>query len=223
MKAGKLKFCILFSMLALLTACGLEDTSSLSEDPDLTLHLVSEKIEAPREDAVPDGKADPGKQAPFEMGENLKAALTQLAISYDDYDESSVMEDQWMEFFVSHYIQNSRLTFDYLDQVSEENDGMISVEEVEYMNRSLTNVALNFDSFVDKSLDRYDAASMLYFGKMTDYSYEYVEGGVIVNASLQILYDGSESILKKEITAELVTNPDSCFDGYSVKSVHIRN
>ena len=42
---------------------------------------------------------------------------------------------------------------------------------------------------------------------------------MIVTAAFEVGYDGTESVHEYEITAELIPNPYSCFDGYSVVSV----
>ncbi len=39
---------------------------------------------------------------------------------------------------------------------------------------------------------------------------------MLITADLEVGYDGTETTQKYEITAELVRNPYSCFDGYSV-------
>ena len=39
---------------------------------------------------------------------------------------------------------------------------------------------------------------------------------MIVTAAFEVGYDGTESVHEYEITAELIPNHYSCFDGYSV-------
>ena len=43
--------------------------------------------------------------------------------------------------------------------------------------------------------------------------------GAIVIADFEVGYDGTASAQEREITVELVKNPHSCFDGYSVVSI----
>lgn len=64
----------------------------------------------------------------FVMGDNLKAAITQLALSYDSFDPDLVDREEWKETFITRFIQNSRLSFDYLEMVSEKNSGEISTD-----------------------------------------------------------------------------------------------
>lgn len=155
----------------------------------------------------------------FSMGDNLKIAITQLALSYDNFDKDSVESEEWKEIFISGFIQNSRLSFDYLDMISEKNNGQVSADELNYIQYSLTGVELDFSSYEGGFVNRYDDASMLNYGSISGYDFEYTDNGVVVIADLEIGFDGTASTRKREITVELVKNPHSCFDGYSVVSV----
>ncbi len=114
--------------------------------------------------------------------------------------------------------QNSRLSFDYLDQISEQNNGQISIDELNYIQYSLTGTELDFSTAVSGSIDRYDAASLLIYGSITGYDYEETDSGGLITADLEVGYDGTEDTQKHKVTAELVRNPYSCFDGYSIVS-----
>ncbi len=155
----------------------------------------------------------------FVMGDNLKAAITQLALSYDSFDPDLVDREEWKETFITRFIQNSRLSFDYLEMVSEKNSGEISTDELNYIQYSLTGMELNFSTYIDGSVNRYDAASPLNYGSISGYDYENTEQGVILTADLEVGFDGTDHREKRKLTAELVKNTDSCFDGYTVVSV----
>lgn len=155
----------------------------------------------------------------FSMGENLKTAITQLALTYEEFNTDSVNSGEWKETFIAKFIQNARVSFDYLDSISNENGGKISVDELNYMQCSLTNTEVDFSTCVDGYIDRYDTASFLNNGRITGYDYECKDDGVIVTAAFEVGYDGTESVHEYEIAAELIRNSDSCFDGYSVVSV----
>ena len=62
--------------------------------------------------------------------------------------------------------------------VSGKNNGQISVDELNYIQHSLTGIELDFSSFAGDGLDRYDAASPLNYGSITGYDYEYTDQGV---------------------------------------------
>ena len=155
----------------------------------------------------------------FSMGENLKTAITQLALTYEEFNTDSVNSGEWKETFIAKFIQNARVSFDYLDSISNENGGKISVDELNYMQYSLTNKEVDFSTCVDGYIDRYDTASFLNNGRITGYDYECKDDGVIVTAAFEVGYDGTELVHEYEIAAELIRNSDSCFDCYSVVSV----
>lgn len=155
----------------------------------------------------------------FTMGDNLKAAIIQLALTYDHFDKDSVDSQDWKETFVAKFIQNSRLSFDYLETISEQNNGQINGDELNYIQYSLTGIEVDFSSYAGGSVDRYDGASPLNYGSISGYDYENTDNGVIVTADFEVGFDGTDSTQKRKITAELVKNPQSCFDGYSVVSV----
>lgn len=155
----------------------------------------------------------------FSMGDNLKTAITQLALSFETFDEGSVSSEHWKELFITKFIQNSRVSFEYLDMISDKNDGQIRAEELNYIQYSLTGIELDFSSYANAPINRNDAASSLNYGRISGYDYEYTDHGVRITADFEVGYDGSDSMQKREITVELVKNPYSCFDGYSVAAV----
>jgi len=152
----------------------------------------------------------------FIMGDNLKTALAELALSYKSFNSDTPKTEGWKETFIAKFIQNSRLSFDYLDLISDQNNGQISIDELNYMQYSLTNTELDFSSTVNGFVDRYEAASFFSHGSISGYDYEDTDSGVLITADVEVRYDGTEDVQKCEITAELVRNPYSCFDGYSI-------
>lgn len=155
----------------------------------------------------------------FSLGDNLKTAITQLALSYENFNKGSVSSGDWKEIFIARFIQNSRLSFDYLDMISEENNGQISAAQLNYIQYSLTNTEVDFSLEAGETVNRNDAASPLNYGWISEYSYEETNDGAIVTAYLETGYDGTDSMKKRKITVELIKNPYSCFDGYSVIAV----
>lgn len=152
----------------------------------------------------------------FSMGDNLKTAIVQLALRYESFDRDTPKTGGWKEDFIAAFIQNSRVSFDYLDLISNQNNGQISIDELNYIQYSLTNTELDFSAVANGSIDRYEAASSFSYGSISGYDYKETDSGVLVTADLEVRYDGTEDVQKYEITAELIRNPYSCFDGYSV-------
>ncbi len=219
--------CMIFFCAAALSACtgNGDNTNTVNSSGTAVEPASEENPEAHYDDAekTVDNKAPWIQEyeypSEFSMGDNLKTAVIQLALCYDNFDKDSVCSEEWKEIFVSRFIQNTRSSFDYLDMVSGKNNGQISVDELNYIQYSLTGVELDFSSFVGDGLDRYDAASPLNYGSITGYDYEDTDQGVIVTADFEVGYDGTASAQEREITVELVKNPYSCFDGYSVVSI----
>ena len=219
-----IKGIIIFMLFVSVVACGrgdetgqtiaeesvIQETENLS--PDVTDESSTEQEETESVEI----------QSEFSMGDDLKTAITQLALSYESFDKNVVSSENWKEIFVARFIQNSRLSFDYLDMISDKNNGQISMEELNYMQYSLTNTEVDFSSYADGSINRYDSASSLSYGWISGYDYEYTDSGVIITADLEVGYDGTASMQEREITVELVKNPYSCFDGYSVVTISSR-
>ena len=219
--------CAIFACAAVLTACAgnADNTNTVISSGTAVEPASEENPEAHYDDAekTVDEEAlwiqEYEYPSEFSMGDNLETAVTQLALCYDNFDKDSAYSEEWKEIFVSRFIQNTRSSFDYLDVVSGKNNGQISVDELNYIQYSLTGVELDFSSLAGDGLDRYDAASPLNYGAITGYNYEYTDQGVIVTADFEVGYDGMATEQEREITVELVKNPYSCFDGYSVVSI----
>lgn len=197
--------CRLLPLLVLLAACGAEERQEQISSTGIDYEVLGVK----EYDYPPE----------FCMGDNLETAITQLALCYDTFDRTSVDSGYWKDIFVANFIQNTRASFDRLDIVSGKNDGQISADELNYIHYSLTGIELDFSSYGNGSVNRYDAASALNYGRITGYEYEYTDNGVIVTADFEVGCDGTDATQEREITATLVRNPYSCFDGYSVVSV----
>jgi hypothetical protein len=155
----------------------------------------------------------------FSIGDNLKTAITQLALSYDNFDKDSVNSGDWKEIFIARFIQNSRVSFDYLDMISDKNNGYIQKDELNYIQFSLTHTEVDFSSYVNGSVNRMDSASPLNYGWISEYEYKDTDNGVIVTADFEAGTDGTDVTQERCITVELVKNPYSCFDGYSIVAI----
>ncbi|WP_026652779.1 hypothetical protein [Butyrivibrio proteoclasticus] len=152
----------------------------------------------------------------FVMGDNLKAAIEELALMKDEFHaETEVYKDYWEESFIHSYLKNSWFTFDYL---AEDEDGLLTKEQVEYVNYSLTGMEYSFDSLKDNdTVDTSEASSGFGWGELTDYTYEGKQDFITVTANFT--YQSAEMELNYVLTVELVKNVYSCFDGYSIISL----
>ena len=210
-------------ILICFTGCGKE---SISDNPDIeiTFEDNAEKIDNVKEtdpstsliDFQSLGVQEFDYTDNFTLDEDLKSALENLALSYDSFDEQEVQTSQWKEWFISKYICNSRYSFEYLNQVAEENNGLIDVDNINYMNYSLTGVESDFSDVVNEPVDSYQSSSGVSRGFITDYSCTQTIDGYDISGTMEVSYDGSDAVLYREINAKLKKNPYSCFDGYSI-------
>lgn len=151
----------------------------------------------------------------FIFSENLKAAILPIALGYDSFETSEVHQKDWKEFFVSGYLLNSRNSYDYLEQISEKNEGSISDEDMEYIHESLTGEKMDFSDYSDTNTK--DSSSSLCAGQITGCTYEKLsDGNIRLKADLAKIYDGSDYPIPYSLSVILTENPESCFDGYSI-------
>ena len=165
-----------------------------------------------------------GKDAEFVMGENLSGAIVELALKYDEFDGSATKEEGYPELFISTFCQNNRFTFDYLRDFMENSDGILNREQIEYIQYSLTGEAIDFSGYVgEDGIDIYQSTSGLGFGQIA--SYEGVLNGKEVNLVAQFEFRSIHDIEAEkptkvyELTIVLEENKESCFDGYSIRSM----
>ena len=155
----------------------------------------------------------------FELGEDLKNAIAELACCYDEFDENVVNDETWKNIFLTRFTQNSRYSFDYLDKQAEKGNGFITREQVEYIQYSLTNEKIDFSDCVEKEVDTQDATSGMNFGNIINYEYESHDEEIVLSADMQLQSDGTNNVKEKKVTVYLIKNPYSCFDGYSIKQL----
>ncbi len=149
----------------------------------------------------------------FVLGDNLKNAIIQIALTYDEFDENTVKDDSWKDIFVSHFLQNSMFSFDYLSELQSEGGGIIDAEEVSYIQKALTNQMIDFDNDVDT----YQSSSYELTGNITDYSIvENADDSVELEADMEVSSgEGTNSGIYK-VDVKLYRNEISCFDGYYI-------
>ncbi len=163
----------------------------------------------------------------FEMGENLKAGLTNLI--YPDYEDGKwdnsklADDDSWKDSFLNSYIHNSWFAFDYLNQVGEESGGVMTKEQVEYAQYSLTGTYIEFDGEEDLT----QASSGFGIGEIDSYTvdkYDKEDDTV----EITVKYSKYEEIAASQsgdpdhafdVKVVLKKDPYSCFDGYNVVSL----
>ena len=158
----------------------------------------------------------------FVLESNLEKAITELALKYDTFDMSSTKEDSYPAIFIRSFCQNSRLTFDYLENTCEESDGFLTRKQVEYIQYSLTGENVDFAEYVgEEGIDAYQTTSGLDHGEIVSYEAEIVDEQVYLVAQYEFRNNAGSDRPSKvfELEAILEKNDESCFDGYSIKSI----
>ena len=159
-------------------------------------------------------------------------AILQLALSYDTFDVGEVYQEYWEEYFISHFLMNSRYSFRYLDEIRKEKGGVLSREDAQYIQESLTGIKIDLNSISNEGLDL-DAASSFYTagGEITLCNVTEGESGEC-HITGEIAYgcdgvhfedkDGNPIYAKKaKVEAALRWNPESCFNGFTIESVRV--
>ena len=155
----------------------------------------------------------------FDMDDSLKRIIASLAFWYEDYDEETSKTEEWKNSFIARFIQNSMFSFDYLDDLDQNNDGRITAEQINYIHYSITNTEVDYSNVVDGYINCRDNTSFMNHAFMDEYEYEIKGDHVIIRAIIDVEYQGSTDIDQYDIVADLIKNPYSCFNGYSIVSV----
>lgn len=224
--------CLLLVLAMLLAGCGKkEEAPTVQTQPE-------EKSAAPVVEAAGHGEeptpingaidfAALGRReyvypSEFAMGADLQAAITQLALCYESFDSQTAATEEWKEIFINRFLQNSRMTFGYLEQCAEEHQGVIGADELNYIQYSLTGVEAELSA--KGPVNILESASPMNYGWITDWRCEEAGEKVTLTASLALGYGAlrEDGLEERELTVQLVRNPYSCFDGYSVVSLSAR-
>ena len=118
---------------------------------------------------------------------------------------------------------NSHYSFEYLNDLTEKNSNIIDEEQAEYMSYSLTGVKSDFT--LAEPLDYNNASSFLNDVYVESYTSEPIDDGVLIHAVIttteQTLENDDVIVSNVSYNADvkLITNPSSCFDGYSIYSL----
>ncbi|SEI86268.1 hypothetical protein SAMN02910453_1523 [Lachnospiraceae bacterium A10] len=156
----------------------------------------------------------------FEIGEELEGAIVTLALSYDEFDDTVVHGEEWETNFIRIFLQNSHYIPEYAMENASENGGVLTKEQAEYIQYSLTGQDVELNSVKDGVNIYDDAAETLGDGSISSYEVkEESDDIVIVDAVLKTENGAGSNTNNVEIV--LSKNEYSCFDGYSINSISI--
>jgi len=156
----------------------------------------------------------------FRLGRNLENAISQLALMYYFFDASQVEGNEYASEFIAHFLQNSRCTFGYLEQLREEQNGILTVEDVEYIQWSLTNQRLDFGEVVPlEGININQNAKGVELAEISSYEAEIDGDKVHLAVTLKRRPDEFSLVEYFDLNVVLMKNPESCFEGYSILSL----
>ena len=154
---------------------------------------------------------------------NLKALLSEIPIHYTDY-ETEIQDDTiFWDRLTDTLLTNSMFGFDYLNELASDDRTELTKEQIEYVAYSLTGQKKSYDEMnTDETIDISQAASFYTHGELGDYTITHTDKGEWeVEAQYDVWSEGVLFYEKNLLQATLVENDDSCFDGYSVKSMKL--
>lgn len=151
----------------------------------------------------------------FELQTSLKEAIEELDLISKDFDVSTLDDETWKQTFIRAFLQNSRYSSSYQDGIVAKTDGVLSKEEAEYIQYSLTGKMISFD----QEINTYDSSSGYTNATAGEYSIQQSGDTIKLTIEMDVQSDGSDNVTKEEVSVELTKNPYSCFDGYSIQKL----
>lgn len=222
MKKKIVTYLLVASMAAMVAGCcnvpEEASTEASSEEVEAFAEQSTEKVDT---ESIVDQQKKP------EVNEDLLGAIEQLAIAYDEfYSEDMTDSSMWQPFFIDHFIRGNWDGYEYMKHIEKDNGGIITKEQVEYIQRSLTGIDISFDSM--KENETIDVTNFVnstnnIYGNIT--SYEVVEDEILdadttyLNAQFESGSASSDFVKKYDMYVFLKENPESCFGGYSIDSL----
>lgn len=158
----------------------------------------------------------------FELEEGLRGAIEQLAIWYGkDFEaKEAVQEDTWQEFVIATYIQGNWDGYEYLKKLESGQDGIVTKEQLEYIQYSLTGIEVDFKGIGENdTINCLENIGSSYYGHINDYFVQCDGDKVSMSAEFETSASNGSNKRMYDMTVLLQKNPKSCFDGYSIISL----
>ena len=158
----------------------------------------------------------------FELSENMQETIANMCAVYGNFNSGDAAEQEdWKDVFVRRLLLNSW----YSPECIKDKD-VITKEEAEYIQYSLTGVRLHLAMGDDEVIDRSEASSPFNETHMGSYTISESDKGYVIDAEIitKVKYINGDGDLDvkddiSEVSVLLKENPYSCFDGYSIESI----
>lgn len=156
----------------------------------------------------------------FELSRDMEATIEQIVLSYRQYQSDLASTEEWKNHFVSMFLKNSRYGSGYFYSVCEENDDILTLEQVEYINYSITGEYVDFSDVIEGSIDCSECSSFWNSAQIDDYQVTKQGDRIVIDAKIGIYNDG-EVVPHIQLNSQiiLVRNQYSFLDGYSINQI----
>lgn len=158
----------------------------------------------------------------FDMDDDLQHLFENIVVLQDAYDNVDTLTKKEQERFIKGYLQNSVFSFDYLEKNCNV-ELNLTRQQIEYIQWSMTGNYVKFDSIGTGTVNIGETSSGWSTGELKNYSYELKDETVNINGIVTTKTVGYLGEQVYEFDASLEENPYSCFDGYSIKSISIKD
>lgn len=153
----------------------------------------------------------------FEITQNLKLLLENMAINYKNYNADYVFDEEKQLRFVHNFCQNSWNCIDYVYDSLDCSNGILHKADVEYIQYSLSGKYIEFEYLDDDvEIDVNDCSSGFLYAELSSYEVISTDVNIVLRVEFEISDNSNE---EAEVT--LIKNEYSCFDGYSVESFNV--
>ena len=158
----------------------------------------------------------------FTLNQNLQNLIENIVVLNNEYNEATVCDEELQKYFIDRYLKNTDNSCDYILE-NYEKTGELTRQQVEYIQWSMTGKYVSFENIACDLVNIRETSSGWSYGELKNYSYELKDETVNINGIVTTKTVGYLGEQVYEFDASLEENPYSCFDGYSIKSISIKD
>lgn len=154
----------------------------------------------------------------FILENDLKNAIEEISRN-KHFDESYVYSEDWKKDFLDYFIWGDFDGYEYKKSIEDNNKGIMSREQIEYIYNSLTGYDVTFeniDDIIDCNIIKYSPEDSYI---IDTYDYYTDNNEIIISANATRSIKGETFKENYIISVRLKKNEYSCFNGYSIVSL----
>ncbi len=158
----------------------------------------------------------------FTLNHNLQNLIENIVVLNNEFNEATICDEELQKYFIDRYLKNTEISCDYILE-NYEKTGELTRQQVEYIQWSMTGKYVSFENIACDLVNIRETSSGWSYGELKNYSYELKDETVNINGIVTTKTVGYLGEQVYEFDASLEENPYSCFDGYSIKSISIKD